>query len=496
MQLCEPERFARRLRNRGPSKTPRNGVVMNRIRRPPLWIRAVTLMRFIRGGGSRFHLLRSFALLSLISIAATTIVSATLVGRFVTDHLLARDAAITMHFIQSVADIEELAAELDRPRALQSVEGFGEFFLHVGNMPDVVGAVVYSPDHTVLWSSDSQLTGKRFEENHELDEAFTGELVFEYVGRRSTEKKEHTEILKDIEEFVELYLPIRNGPRTKVIAVAEIYKIPRVLLDALEEGRRLVWVIALGGGVFLWTVLYWIVRRAADLIRYQQQQLLESERYAAVGEMASAVAHGIRNPLASIRSSAELAVDSDSFDLTRESAADIIAEADRLEQWVRDLLVGSRLEDTGFDRVRLDVLAREHLADLARRMSRQEVSLELDLESVQPIRGDAPLLRQMLDSLISNALEAMPDGGTLTVRTRMTRANRTAELVISDTGSGIPPAIADQVFSPLVTGKRNGLGLGLALVKRIVERHDGEISLRSEKSQGTTAVLQFPTVSS
>jgi two-component system sensor histidine kinase HydH len=278
--------------------------------------------------------------------------------------------------------------------------------------------------------------------------------------------------------------------------VAEIYKIPRVLLDALEEGRRLVWVIALGGGVFLWTVLYWIVRRAADLIRYQQQQLLESERYAAVGEMASAVAHGIRNPLASIRSSAELAVDSDSFDLTRESAADIIAEADRLEQWVRDLLVGSRLEDTGFDRVRLDVLAREHLADLARRMSRQEVSLELDLESVQPIRGDAPLLRQMLDSLISNALEAMPDGGTLTVRTRMTRANRTAELVISDTGSGIPPAIADQVFSPLVTGKRNGLGLGLALVKRIVERHDGEISLRSEKSQGTTAVLQFPTVSS
>ena len=140
------------------------------------------------------------------------------------------------------------------------------------------------------------------------------------------------------------------------------------------------------------------------------------------------------------------------------------------------------------------MLAREHLESLSRRLERNRVELVLDLQPVAPMRGDAPLLGQMLDSLLSNALEAMPGGGTLTVRTATADAGRKVELVVSDTGIGIPREIAAQVFSPLVTSKRSGLGLGLALVKRIVERHDGDIDLSSEAGRGTTARLRFRAV--
>ncbi len=441
-----------------------------------------------------FGLLRSFALVSFLSITATTAVSSFVLLRFLSDHLIERDAAVTRQFIQSIADIERLGLELKRPRALQTEEGFGEFFRHVGNMPDVVAAVVYSPDRQVIWSSDSSLIGQRFEENDELAQALKGDLVHEFVDRSDGGKEEHAQIFTAPVEFVENYLPIADARRGEIIAVAEIYKVPRALFDALAEGRRLVWLTAAAGGLFLWLVLYWIVRRAADLISAQQSRLLESERYAAVGEMATAVAHGIRNPLASIRSSAELAVEADSFDLTRDTAGDIIAEVDRLEKWVKDLLLGSRLEDTSIEHVRLDVLAREHLESLSRRLERNRVELALDLQPVAPMRGDAPLLGQMLDSLLSNALEAMPGGGTLTVRTAPVDDGRKVELVVSDTGIGIPREIAAQVFSPLVTSKRSGLGLGLALVKRIVERHDGDIDLSSEAGRGTTARLRFRAV--
>jgi signal transduction histidine kinase len=447
-----------------------------------------------RGKKKPFHLLRSFAVLSLVSIAVTTSVSAVLVSGFISKHLLERDASVTLEFIQSVADIERLGEELKRPTALQSAEGFGEFFLHVGNMPDVVGAVVYSPDRFVIWSSDRGLVGQQFPENDDLAEALQGKMIYELEHGQPQGAEKSTDVPIASPEFVENYLPIRDADRAAVIAVAEIYKVPRALLRTLAEGHKLVWLTALGGGLFLWAALYWIVSRAAELIRTQQRQLLEAERYAAVGEMAAAVAHGIRNPLASIRSSAELALEAESFDLTRDTATDIISEADRLEKWVKDLLTGSRLEDTSFEKVDLQALAREHMDKLARRLQRDKVSLELDLKPVSPIRGDAPLITQMFDNLVSNALEAMPEGGTLTVCTSDAHDGTVAELAIRDTGNGVPAHIADQIFSPLVTSKRSGMGLGLALVKRIVERHDGEVSVSSPADGGTVARVRFPAV--
>jgi two-component system sensor histidine kinase HydH len=126
-------------------------------------------------------------------------------------------------------------------------------------------------------------------------------------------------------------------------------------------------------------------------------------------------------------------------------------------------------------------------------MERLGVTLALDVqEPVAPILGDPPLLEQVFNNLIANALDAMPNGGALTVTVRMAKGGDHAMATFTDTGQGIAKDRLSQVFKPFITSKRAGLGLGLSLVKRIVERHGGIIELSSVESQGTSVSLRFP----
>ena len=133
-------------------------------------------------------------------------------------------------------------------------------------------------------------------------------------------------------------MPIFDVHGRRIVGVVELYKVPADLFETLAEGRRLIWLAAVVAAAFLYAALFWIVLRAQRIIEIQGDRLVESESLAVVGEMGSAVAHGLRNPLAAIRSSAELALESPLPDQARECAQDIVAQVDRLEGWVRQLL--------------------------------------------------------------------------------------------------------------------------------------------------------------
>ena len=443
----------------------------------------------------RFNLLRSFALLSLLSIALISSASAVVLLRFLAGHMLERDAVVTMEFIQSIAHTEEREHPFSRSDLLSNEEALGELFEHIGEMPDVVRANVYATDRSIVWSTDEDLIGRRFDVNPELQHALSGQLVYEVVDRSKGKQAEHAYFSDNVTEFVENYIPIWNRDRSNVVAVAEVYKVPRALFQALEKGRWLVWISAIVGGFFLYVTLFWVVRRGSGVIRTQQERLVESETMVAIGEMASAVAHGIRNPLASIRSRAELAAE-DSAGVGHEAAEDITKEVDHLEQWVRELLLFSRAEGSDLELLAIPEVIRDSLNGFSRTMENQAVQLVLHVEEPTPrIRGDPALLGQMLNSLIANALEAMPNGGTLTVGVLIASKSDHVNLTIADTGPGIPEDRLDEVFKPFVTSRRSGLGLGLPLAKRIVERHGGEIALSSHQGRGTTISLRFPKVS-
>jgi hypothetical protein len=244
--------------------------------------------------------------------------SAIILLRFLTTQILERDSVVAMQFIQSIIEIEQEYSEIDLlSPAAGDDPGVVELFLHIAHAPDVIRATVHAPDQTVIWSTDQKLIGQRFDDNEELRRALAGELVVELVDRKDSRKEEHSYLSDDVTAFVENYIPIRSVAHDEVVGVAEIYRTPSVLLEIIAQGRGLVWSMAAISGVFLFSALFWIVHRTSRVLRSQQERLVESETLGAIGEMASAVAHGIRNPLASIRSSAELSLELDDPDASR-----------------------------------------------------------------------------------------------------------------------------------------------------------------------------------
>lgn len=442
---------------------------------------------------SQFDLMRRFMLLSLLAICLASAVSAALMSRFLTNRLLQRDAELTRDFVQNVVKIElGKGYSLDDP---QAARGLVDFLRHVAAMPDVARANVYGKDATLLWSSENRLVrGTNYGSNPELAEALQGQLAIESgeVGAKGAAKAEHFYLGKTRMRFVELYIPMRDAGTNAVLGVIEVYRIPKALSQAINAGTGLAWMISIGIGLFLYVVLFWIVRRADRLIRAQQAQLIESETMGAVGEMASAVAHGIRNPLSSIRSSAELWQDAPGAPGTG-SAHDIMVEVDRIEQWIRELLTYSRSSDCRQEAVDPRPLIEECIAGFAREGERRQVRFELALPPGLPkIQANGALLMQALNNLICNALEAMPaGGGAIRIAGNSEAGRREVDIAISDTGAGIDPADIGKIDQPFFTTKAKGLGVGLTLVRRIVRRFGGRMHIESTRGKGTVITLAF-----
>lgn len=442
---------------------------------------------------SQFDLMRRFLLLSLIAICVASVVSAALMSRFLTNRLLQRDAELTRDFVQNVVRIElGRGLSLDHPEAAR---GLVDFLEHVASLPDVARANVYGKDATLLWSSENRLSrGTKYGDNPELTEALKGQLEIESgeVGAAGSGKAEHFKLGSSRMRFVELYIPMRDAGSSAVIGVVEVYRIPTALTQAINAGTALTWAVSIGIGLFLYLVLFWVARRADQLIRSQQERLIESETLGALGEMASAVAHGIRNPLSSIRSSAELWSETECA-AGVESARDIISEVHRIDQWIRELLTYSALPDYHKEAVDPQPLIEACVAGFAREMKRRRITVELALAPGLPkIQANASLLTQVLNNVVCNALEAMPaDGGTIVIAGDSTTGRKEVDIRISDTGSGIDPADIEKICQPFFTTKAKGLGVGLTLVRRIVKRFGGRVRIDSTRGQGTVITLGF-----
>ena len=441
-----------------------------------------------------FHLTRWFALLSLVTVATISVSAAFWLSRFLSQEMLRRDAVLTADFVRSLVLAERAVPYFRQPGSADQRE-LEENFQHLARMPDVVGANVYWANKTILWSSDRSMIGREFPDNPELDEALGGELVVHSgrIGDGPPTKSEHVHLGQRTRYYVESYIPVWDETGGTTIGVVEVYRVPDALFDAIHTGQRVIWIGAVGAGLLLYAALFWIVRRADRVMRAQRRRLLEAETLAVVGEMGSAVAHGIRNPLASIRSSAELLQQSEGQGYA-EAADDIIAEVDRLEKWVRELLSYAGPLHAAAGAVDLRAVLEDVVRDFQREIERRGVRQVTDLVEELPLaHGDPALMTQVFGSLVSNALEAMPDGGRLSVSGRVLGGGELIEIRVEDTGSGVLPEQMDKVFRPFQTSKPRGLGLGLPLARRIIERLGGTIELRSTPGVGTAVVVRLPT---
>jgi signal transduction histidine kinase len=440
-----------------------------------------------------FNLQRRFAALSLLAIMLLGVLSSYSMFSFLSAHLLERDATVSMEFIQSISQINNPTPyfrDSNRPADRSQLE---EFFTHITHIPYVLRATVYTGNGLVIWSSDANLVGRRFDDNDELRRALAGHLVFnlEHRDRRNdgTEKIEHIYLPDEISDFVESYLPIWDKEHREVVGVVEMYKAPVDLFQTLDQGKNLMFGISALSGLLLFAILFWVVRRADQLIERQHQALVETEKLTMIGELVSSITHNLRNPLAAIRSSAELCL-TDVRGSTRECIGDIVDEVDQLDQWIRELLVISHDGYTGVARASLEQTIQTALAHFGQRPAKHGVTVSLQLPAeLPPVRINPDAFSQVLISLIANALEAMPEGGELTIRSDYD--NHAVILYLIDNGPGIPEQQLDHIFRSLVTNKAGGLGIGLPLAKRILQRYDANLTLSSRPGAGTTVSMKL-----
>ena len=462
----------------------------------------------IKSWGGQFNLLRWFSLASFFIIAAVALGLGYISTRFVVTESVERDALLTAQFVQAIGDAEMRHANITPQRTmgemldprqdhsypdvdlLAHAMARAEFLDHVEHLPDVLLATVYALDRTIIWSTNPELINVRIEDDDELDESFEMKVPVSSSYHKIDDEKPEQRLSREPKYlFIENYIPMFNADKSKVIAMVEIYKEPADLVDRIDRGFASIWAATILGGAVIYLGLFWIVRRASSLLQSQQQQLISNETFVALGEMSSAVAHSLRNPLATIRSSAELAQEIASPGAQR-NIGDIISQVDRMSRWVRDLLVSLRPTSDEAEAVDLVTAIEDtHLA-FAQQIERNGVRFCYEGPGSQWVASQPLQLTQILNTLFSNALEAMPEGGMLRAQVNVQDGQR-AEFVLSDTGKGMSNQQERMVFKPFYTTKQGGLGVGLALVKRIMERFGGSVSLCSREEEGPRVSLTF-----
>jgi len=233
---------------------------------------------------------------------------------------------------------------------------------------------------------------------------------------------------------------------------------------------------------------------AASLER-QRRDLLAAERLAAAGRISAQITHEIRNPLNSLGLNAELLAEELAESGSAEARAllgAISREVDRLDGVTEEYLRFARLPKPSMAREDLNEILGALLDFVAPEMAAARVRVERALApGLPPVRGDEGQLRAAFLNLLRNSREAMPAGGTVSVRTARS-GDGMVEVVVADTGGGIPPEQISRIFDPFYSTKTGGTGLGLAFTLQVLKEHGGSIQCESAPGRGTTFVVRLP----
>ncbi|HEV7364300.1 MAG TPA: ATP-binding protein [Gemmatimonadales bacterium] len=237
------------------------------------------------------------------------------------------------------------------------------------------------------------------------------------------------------------------------------------------------------------------LERKISQLERTQAQLVQSEKLASIGEMSAAVAHGLRNPLASLRAAAQLVQRHPEAPSSAEHLLAIVDEVDRLDRRISHLLSFSRPAPFHPLRESVPRLVEGLLPAFSELLKERQVQLNLDIPPALPdIQVDPMQVEQALVEIVSNALDAMPHGGRLRIGASSNGAAagpREVAIEVADTGPGIPDQVLPSVCEPFFTTRPEGTGLGLAIAKRYVEQNGGRLEIVSRPG-GTLVRVRLP----
>jgi two-component system NtrC family sensor kinase len=248
-----------------------------------------------------------------------------------------------------------------------------------------------------------------------------------------------------------------------------------------------------------------------DLEKQQQQQMLQVKHLASLGELAASVAHEVKNPLTGIKLAIQILAKEPGLAAShRETIEEITGSIERLDKTMADLLSYSRIRPPDMKAVHLHEVMETAFSSIKEECQIARVHVEKNFDpTLPPLLLDPRQMERVFLNLFLNALQAMPQGGTLAIQTKRhdsgyhlqegfplpdqaSREEGWVEVTVVDTGQGIPPETLGDIFRPFFTTKAKGTGLGLSLAQRIVEQHHGQMFAQSKVGVGTTFYLLLP----
>jgi two-component system sensor histidine kinase PilS (NtrC family) len=228
-------------------------------------------------------------------------------------------------------------------------------------------------------------------------------------------------------------------------------------------------------------------------IRRLEREVRLQDRLAAVGRLAAAIAHEIRNPLTSIAGSVSMLSGIPELEEEHRRLLDIVTrESQRLNAIITDFLAYSRGKKYDFAKADLVQLLQDTVTLVRHRMTAESTGITIECQFAAPeawVLADGDKIKQVFWNFAENAIRAMPDGGTLKVA--IEDLGNDWQISFSDTGTGMTPQQSEKIFEPFQSNFEGGTGLGLAVVYQIVQAHDGKVWARSKPGQGTTFVLRL-----
>ena len=456
-----------------------------------------------------FPLLSGFSVSSLLVILLLVAILNMTLGRQLEQELLERDKRITAATVQ--AEVMEYLKQ----------EPFEESYNNALILRDILHSVIILPgtfavefiltNGEIHWSMLDGGNTYRWVDNPEFQKALSGETM---ITRERFESRVYFEI-QDLFVTV-IYVPLIRD--NLVIGLLKLFRNNELLKEQVSSLRRKVMIICALFGVLLYFTLLLIVASASRILKRQHQELRDStdqlkvinqelqdvqyqliarERLTAIGEVSAAVAHGLKNPLSSLRAALQLLKvremnESERAELTEE----LLEETDRLTSKLNSLLSYVRPFEPKKEPVSLNQLLSEIHKGLERELKSRNISCVIDADSNLPtIELDQVLVEESLQIVLNNAMQVSPPGSRLDCRTfRETMADGSTFQVISvsDQGPGIFKKERERIFELFYTTHDKGTGLGLPICKKIIEAHQGAIEIKNRGAKGAVFLLKFP----
>jgi two-component system, NtrC family, sensor histidine kinase HydH len=356
----------------------------------------------------------------------------------------------------------------------------------------------------VVYSTDPSLIHKKVVETSEYERAVKGEQTSALISENEGGWGLGIEKIGG-EKKLRTYIPIKlylTSGEEYVHGVFEVILNMTPQYNSIVKFQYFIFSLSILIMALIFFALLFIVHNAETIIQFRaaeqkkrEEQLHLAERLAALGEMVAGVSHEIKNPLGIIQSTAELLSDMNQADEKQRRLSLVIKEESiRLNGIVTEFLDFAHPHELNIQVCRLEEIVRKNISFLSQELEKKGITVKDNFGNRSfKLNGDPERLYRAFMNLLINSIQAIPESGTIDIRIEESRIGY--RITIEDTGTGIKEENMKKIFNPFFTTKQKGSGLGLPIVRNIIEGHEGSITLENIDGSGTMVVITLPKTS-